>query len=288
MEGFNMREPLKAPVIYSAASMIKREVPANIEHDCSINAPNHYLGNIQLKSQHHSNGFAQHMLPFVQRYSKEAPVQFGKWSKSKVERYKHHLRRRAGVRKSKGKLKTTHKLLRKYVNARQKYDPSWRPRLADATVAGHHVPPLALSNNLGGGFSFGKRGSVKERDRERLYFLGTKAEREEQHWMMHEAEGMQGVNRSGKYNGTEHGLAKDMVLAHTGLKRGSKRLRASVLTQNDRKNGSHPADEDLGAATRKIMKRQLPGFSMGKVVEDDSSSDAESDEARWLSDSDDE
>jgi hypothetical protein len=208
------------------------------------------------------------------------------WTQAKVEDYTQHLRRRAAKRKEKGKRKNTNKLLKRLMNAKKAANPEWVPRLADAPKAGHHVPPLALSNKLGGKFAYGKRGLGKEKERERLYFSGTEDERREQHWMMHEAEGLQGVNRSGKYSGNETDLARDMVLAHHGLERlDGTRLKAEVLTQKERQDGTTQSEEEVGVATRRIMQEQA-GIELDTVESDSISSDAESDEELWLTDSD--
>jgi len=117
-----------------------------------------------IKAHHDSNKPTQ--IQLVSKRVVNPVAQLAKtWTKAKVKRYKDHLRRRAGIRKKKGKLKNTQKLLRKYMNARWKVSPNWIPRLADPPNAGHHVPPLALSNNLSkkGGFAFGERGSKGEK-----------------------------------------------------------------------------------------------------------------------------
>jgi hypothetical protein len=221
----------------------------------------------------------------------EDDYQSTEWTAAKLERYKTHLRSRADTRIANGKNKRGDKLLRKLMKARRALDSDWVPKLADAPTAGHHVPPISISNSLKGDFKFGPRKSARELARDRLYLTGEKARRRAQHWMMHESEGIQGINRSGAFTGTgtinDDELAKRILLAHDGLRSRSKRpLKAIVMSQKARMNhgldGKTP--KKLADATRGILEAQL-GYTLPEVESDRTDSEPESDESKWLSDS---
>lgn len=221
----------------------------------------------------------------------EGDYESTEWTAAKFDRYKNHLRKRADTRIANGKNKRGDKLLRKLMKARRALDSDWVPKLADAPKAGHHVPPISISNSLKGDFKFGPRKSAGELARDRLYLTGEKARRRAQHWMMHESEGIQGINRSGAFTGTgtidDGELARRILLAHDGLRSRSKRpLKAIVMSQKARMNhgldGKVPMK--LADATRGILEAQL-GYSLPEVESDTTDSEPESDESKWFSDS---
>jgi len=212
-----------------------------------------------------------------------------KWTKAKAEKYKKHLRRRAAKRLKKGKKKNSRKLVEKYVNARRSADPNFRARLADTPSAGHHVPPLAVSNNQNGTFAFGDRGSAEERGRDRVYFdHAQQQEREEAHWLAHEAEGMQGVNRDGTFQGDSQDLANAVNRAHHGLALSNGQpIRVQVQNQNDQANGATVQSEELGIGTRRLMEDGAPD-DLESVHTDSTDSSATLDSDKWKTDSDEE
>lgn len=199
-----------------------------------------------------------------------AVTQLGTWTKAKAERYKKHLRKRAETRWNKGKRKGSLKLVRKYVKARSLADPGWSPKLADSPTSGHHVPPLALSNKHKGAYVYGKRGSKGEKSRKRVYFRGKKKRRREAHWMAHEAEAMQGINRQTKFKGTDKELGDKMILAHDGLTTmDGRKIKVRKRSQLDKKKGKK---QFLGEATRSIVKSKV---GKSKMIMDSDSDDSE-------------
>lgn len=215
----------------------------------------------------------------------DSVVQLVKWTKARVKRYKEWLRRRAARRWKNGKRKPSGKLVRKYVKARKLSDKKWTPKLADSQTSGHHVPPLALSNKHKGAFVYGKRGSKGEKSRKRVYFEAKlKQKRREAHWMAHEAEAMQGINRQTKFKGTDKELGDKMILAHDGLTTmDGKEIKVRKRSQLDKKKGKK---QSLGTATRSIVKSKAGKSSM-KIDSDSDDSEPESDFENLGSDSDD-
>ena len=207
----------------------------------------------------------------------------GGWTKAKAERFKKWLRRRAARRWAKRKRKTSAKLVRKYVRARMMANKGWKPSMADSNKSGHHVPPLALANKHKGAFVFGPRGKAKEKKRRRLYFKGKKKTRKEAHWMAHEAEAMQGINRMTKFKGTDKELAKKMLLAHQGLTT----MDGNDIEVEDRSQNSKSTGNlfDIGDATKSIMESRIGSFNM-KFDKDRDTSSPESDFEKLGSDSD--
>jgi hypothetical protein len=210
-------------------------------------------------------------------------IQLNGWTKAKVKRYKAWLRRRAARRYAKGKRKPSYVLVRKYIRARQLSNKKWHPKMADSHISGHHVPPLALSNKHKGKFVFGTRGRAKEKKRRRLYFKGKAKRRKEAHWMAHEAEAMQGINRMTNFKGTDKELATKMVLAHQGLKTSDgKSIKVEDRSQNDDPTGK---TSKIWKATKSIMESKVGKLKID-IDTDDDTSEPESDFSQLDSDSD--
>lgn len=212
-------------------------------------------------------------------------LQGDEWTKARVKRYKAWLRRRAARRWENGKRKPSAKLVRKYVKARKLSDKKWNPKLADSPTSGHHVPPLALSNKHKGAYVYGKRGKKKEKSRQRVYFEAKKEQkRRESHWMAHEAEAMQGINRQTKFKGTDMELGDKMILAHDGLTTmDGKEINVRKRSQTDKKKGTK---QTLGTATRSIIKSRV-GKTKMEIDSDSDDSEPESNFEDLGSDSDD-
>ncbi|MEM7296165.1 MAG: hypothetical protein AAF330_06005 [Pseudomonadota bacterium] len=216
-----------------------------------------------------------------------------KWTKARVERYKAWLRARAARRWQKGKRKSSAVLVRKYIEARRIVQPGFMPRLADTPSAGHHAPPLALSNKHGGVFAFGARGSAAERARTRLYFQGTADQRREAHWLAHASEDMQGLNRQGTFTGSDGDLAAREAAAHHRLQL----LDGTQINVEARAQDAAPTgtQKPIGDATRLIVEAQMgQGQTVPQITDDNADSgvddgfeDLGSDSDEWSSDSDD-
>ncbi|MEM6718648.1 MAG: hypothetical protein AAF611_05020 [Bacteroidota bacterium] len=200
-------------------------------------------------------------------------IQFGGsgsvWTKEKAKDFRKWVRERAAKRYAKGKRKPSEKLVRKYIKARMRADKTWTPSMADAPTAGHHAPPIAVSNKHQGGFVYGKRGSATEKARDRLYFTGTKKQRQAAHWIAHEAEAIQGINRMTNFKGTDRELAIKMLLAHNKLTLSDKtRIKVERRSQNDASTGMLVP---IGKATRFIMQSRIGNFNLKFDTDDDNS-----------------
>ena len=214
----------------------------------------------------------------------------GGWTAAKVEDYKDHLIRR-GTRRA-DKNKPVIKLVRKYVKARRIVEPDFVPHLADAPNAGHHVPSIALGNSKGGAWNWGARGSAVERAQPRVYLRGTPAARESAHWYAHMAETFAGLGsrNAPAFAGPDPEMARTHRRAHRELTdHDNNKVRVDVQSQVSRKAAQDPDLDDvpLEEATAHLMDERgfgEPDFEFG---EENTDSEPESDEGKWLTDSDD-
>ena len=213
------------------------------------------------------------------------------WTAAKVEDYKDHLIRR-GTRRADGN-KPVNNLVRKYVKARKIVEPDFVPHLADAPSAGHHVPSIALGNSKGGAWNWGPRGLAPERALPRVYLRGPPAERESAHWFAHMAETFSGLGsrNAPAFHGTNQDMARTHRRAHRELTDLDKNeVRVDVQSQVSRKAGEDPDlnDVPLEEATAHLMDQRGFGEADFEFGEENTDSDPESDESKWLTDSEDE
>jgi hypothetical protein len=266
----------------SVGTTLQRKVQRKSVKSLQDNRPQAIIQR-KLQAQLQQQSEVHQMQPISNTTASGAVIQRNEWTKAKVKRFKAWLRRRAARRYAKGKRKPSFVLVRKYIRARQMANKKWKPSMADSHVSGHHVPPLALSNKHKGKFVFGKRGSTKEKKRRRLYFKGKSKRRKEAHWMAHEAEAMQGINRMTNFQGTDNELATKMILAHHGLQTSDGHdIEVEDRAQNDAPTGKV---SKIWKATKSIMKSKVGKLKID-IDTDDDTSEPESNFSELDSDSD--
>ena len=184
-------------------------------------------------------------------------------------------------------------LLRKYVNARRLADPDFDMlTLADAPVAGHHVPSISLGNARGNGMGWGPRGSAGEKGQPRLYFRGTPQERGNAHGIAHMAETFAGLGSriAPNFVGNDRAFAITHRRAHYGLQyNDGTPIHVDIQSQTGRANGegADAVNMPIGDATRRLMAGRGVADEDIDFADETTDSEPESDENEWNTDSDD-